>query len=136
VRINQAYDRFHRRVPTLSAEISSTGNSVLCVGNLLEYRALVRRLDPNLGNGIVIVLASCYFGNPKMTLFFDGYNLMQTPPSEIHPQYDTFYVASVTSPLVLGDPPPTVTVTDGFGSHVIPVADWNSLPSAEASPSR
>ena len=59
-----------------------------------------------------------------MTLSFDHYNLMQTSPSGVHPQYDTFYVASTTSPLELAEPPSTIVVTDSFGSHEVQVSDW------------
>ena len=103
-------------------------NSALCDGISIEYRAFLRKMNPDLDAGVIVLIASCIFGNPAMTLFFDGYRLMQTPPTGIHPQYDTFYVASVTSKLELANPPDTVTVTDGFGSHDVPVTDWMRVP--------
>lgn len=111
----------------MSTKTSPRDNSELCHGNLIEYRAFLRRPDPSLSIGIVILIASCQFDNPDMTLFFDGYNLMQMPPPGIHPQYHAFYVASTTSKLELADPPNSITVTDAFGSHDVPVNDWNGL---------
>ena len=86
---------------------------------------LFRSLNPDVDAGVIILIASCIFPNPAMALFFDGYRLMQVLPTGIHPQYDTFYVASITSKLELAEPPDTITVTDGFGSHDISVIEWS-----------
>ena len=96
----------------------------LCRGEALQYRAYLRKLDPNASAGLLIVVANCYYDRQGWSIAFKGRSLYQTPPTGIEPLLDTFYVASWTSSYELGDPPATVEITDGFGTHAVPVKPW------------
>jgi hypothetical protein len=99
-------------------------NSELCHGQAISYNAFLRRLNPKSGAGIILLMASCYYGNTGWEIFFEGNSLMQTPPSGIFEQHVTFFAASRTSLLELSEPPTVINITDAFGSHDIPVGDW------------
>jgi hypothetical protein len=108
----------------LPTETAGPPVSELCHGRSIAYKAFVRRFNPQSDAGIIIVMASCFFGNTGVEIFFDGFRLMQIPPVGIVAQHDTFCVASSTSLVELADPPNVVTVMDAFGSREIPVRDW------------
>jgi hypothetical protein len=113
--------------PTLSTRVDGQ-HGELCRGHSIEYRALLRQLSPDRQAGILIVVASCYYGNTGVELYFQDFCLMQIPPTGIVAQHDTFYAASATSPIEIANPPQSISVTDAFGTHAIAVERWEGNP--------
>lgn len=101
----------------------------LCSGAHLGYKAFKRRVDPTSTPGAIILLASCQFGTSGWSIYFepDGENkfeLFQKEPQGIVTELVTLYSALWSEGYELADPPATVSITDTFGTHSVPVEDW------------
>jgi hypothetical protein len=113
-----------KRLAPLGTQQVLREDGELCHAQAISYSAFLRRLNPNSGAGVILVMASCYYGSTGWTIFFKGNSLMQVPPPGIVEQHDTFFSASRTSLLELSEPPTVISITDAYGIHEISVGDW------------
>ncbi|HZS54612.1 MAG TPA: hypothetical protein VFA65_09430 [Bryobacteraceae bacterium] len=114
-------------VPISSAQATPTAQ--LSQANAIEYKAYVRKFF-DTGDGTLFVIASCYYDNGGMTIFFNETNpgqlsLMEQPPTGAFTNIVSAYVASWTSKFNADKNPPHLTITDGHGQHRVPVRSWN-----------
>jgi hypothetical protein len=94
-----------------------------CSAVAIEYKAYARSLEK--GAAAIHLVASCYYPRTGITIFFDGYHLMQQVATGRFMHHTNFCIASWTTPLPLSDPPNEVRITDAFGEHQVRVAPWN-----------
>jgi hypothetical protein len=98
-------------------------------GSDIEYKAFAR----NFGGGraaVFSLIATCYYGTPGYTIFFQGgggnkFELLETVPHGIVNQLVTYYLASWTGGQPLADPPSHVEITDASGTHRVKVEHWH-----------
>jgi hypothetical protein len=99
-------------------------------GAAIEYKAFARSFHPG-GAQVLYLFASCYYGTPGFTIFFQPqtglaqFELMETAPQGIEPQLVTYYVADWTSAQPLAAPPTHVKIRDAHGNHEVPVKPWH-----------
>lgn len=105
----------------------------LCRGRAIRYKALARHLNSRSGEGVLVIIASCYYRMVGVEILWDGDSLKQVVPPEMVACQTTLYVASRTVPVKFSLPK-SITVTDGFGSHEIVVEDWNRRDDANSRP--
>jgi len=102
----------------------------LSTGKALEYKAYCRAFQPNESAAVLYVVATCFYGTPGFTIFFNEVagpthlELLERHPIDIVPQLVTYYVASFTSGQPLANPPGHITVTDAHGDHRVEVHHW------------
>lgn len=109
---------------------AASAGKQLSQGTAIEYKAFKRSFYAG-EDGVLYLIATCSYGTPKFTLFFEEapgknhFNLMEIPPEGIVPQIVTYYVASWTNGVSaaikqLKD----VTITDAHGEHTVNVQSW------------
>ena len=101
----------------------------LSKGLAIEYKAFARSFQSDEGS-VLYLLATCYYMNSGFTIFFEKgaqpnqFNLMETPPTGIHRQIVTYYVASWTNGVSAAQTPTVVSITDSQGSRQVNVQPW------------
>jgi hypothetical protein len=98
-------------------------------GTAIEYKAYVRKFF-NQGAGTLFVIASCYYITSGFTLNFvetaPGHlTLMETPPTGVILNIVTYYLANWTNNVNADQEPSHLTITDGHGTHRVPVKHWD-----------
>jgi hypothetical protein len=98
-------------------------------GSDIEYKAFARAFGGG-GAAVLSLIATCYYGTPGYTIFFQGgaglheFELLETTPKGIEPQLVTYYVGSWTNGQPLASPPTHVEITDAGGTHRVKVEPW------------
>ncbi len=114
----------------------ATATTQLSRGGALSYLALSRPYD-GPGTVALSLIATCYYPTGRWHIFFTsdsaGYNLMETVPGLAN-QLVTYYVAGFSSGGGLM-PMRSVNITDGYGTHAIPVNPLTSETGDAPSPS-
>ncbi|HTC47538.1 MAG TPA: hypothetical protein VK722_09475 [Candidatus Aquilonibacter sp.] len=99
-------------------------------GSDIEYKAFARAFEKG-GAAVLSLIATCYYGTPGYTIFFQGgpkpheFELLETVPHGIEPQLVTYYLGSWTSGQPLANPPGHVEITDAGGTHRVKVEHWS-----------
>ncbi|HJQ41089.1 MAG TPA: hypothetical protein VKB93_28465 [Thermoanaerobaculia bacterium] len=102
--------------------VGATATTQLSRGSAISYLALSRPYD-GPGDEALALIATCYYPTGQWHIFFTsdsaGYNLMETVPGMVN-MLVTYYVAGFSSGGGL-QPMRSVNITDGYGTHAIPV---------------
>ncbi len=105
------------------------GHVRLATSGDIVYRAYSRPYGAGSGQ-VITLLASCSYGTGGWEIRFvgdgsKGYKLMEHVPAIVN-QLATYYSTSFTSGIGLLDAPSTVAITDGRGTHQVPVLPMTS----------
>jgi hypothetical protein len=98
-------------------------------GIAIEYKAYVRKFFEQ-GGGTLFIMATCYYETAGFTISLQqiqpGHlNLVETPPTGIHTDMVSYYVADWTSNVNADNIPGHVTITDAHGAHRVAVKAWS-----------
>jgi hypothetical protein len=113
----------------MSASPATLPAAQLSHGLEVEYKAFARSFS-NGTDGVLYLLATCYYPNSGFTIFFQEnsgkFQLMEQPPTGVFMNLVTYYVASwpPTGVSYEGALPKEVTIVDAQGEHRVDVRPW------------
>jgi hypothetical protein len=103
------------------------GKVQLSHGDQIEYKAYAR--DFGLGS-VLYLVATCSYPAGPYEIWFEGeqgpgwkWKLMEKAPTIFY-NLATYHIASSTSGQPPAELPRSIEVTDGFGTHTVPVNNW------------
>ncbi len=100
-------------------------------GLAIEYKAFARSFSKGDTDGVLFLLASCYYPTNGFTIFFQEsagkYQLMEQPPTGVFLNLVTYYAACWPTTGVSFESdnlPKHVTIVDAQGEHSVEVRQW------------